>query len=68
MVFFVCEGCNETLKKAQVNAHASKCRSCHAVTCIDCSVTFYGNDFDTHITCVSEAEKYEKSLYKGKKG
>lgn len=67
MVFFVCEGCNETLKKAQVAGHATKCRSCHAVTCIDCSVTFYGDDYDMHVTCVSEAEKYEKSLYKGKK-
>ena len=67
MVFFVCEGCNETLKKGQVDGHAKKCRSCNAVTCIDCSVTFYGNDYDMHISCVSEAEKYEKSLYKGKK-
>jgi cell growth-regulating nucleolar protein len=31
-------------------------------------VTFYGNDYAQHITCVSEAEKYEKSLYKPKVG
>uniref|UniRef100_A0A7S3HA97 Zinc finger C2H2 LYAR-type domain-containing protein n=1 Tax=Spumella elongata TaxID=89044 RepID=A0A7S3HA97_9STRA len=66
MVFFVCEGCNETVKKNQVDKHASRCRSCHAVTCVDCSVTFYGNDYAEHITCVSEAEKYEKTLYKAK--
>eukprot|EP01040_Poterioochromonas_malhamensis_P001248 gene1248-1323_t len=66
MVFFVCEGCNETLKKNQVDKHAYSCRSCHAVTCVDCSVTFYGNDYAAHITCISEAEKYEGSLYKPK--
>jgi cell growth-regulating nucleolar protein len=66
MVFFVCEGCNESLKKNQVDKHASRCRSCHAVTCVDCSVTFYGNDYAAHLVCVSEAEKYEKTLYKAK--
>lgn len=54
------------MKKNQVDKHASRCRSCHAVTCVDCSVTFYGNDYAEHITCVSEAEKYEKTLYKAK--
>lgn len=65
MVFFVCEGCNETMKKNQVDKHAARCKSCHAVTCVDCSVSFYGNDYVAHTTCVSEAEKYEKTLYKG---
>jgi cell growth-regulating nucleolar protein len=36
------------------------------VTCVDCSVTFFENDYAAHIVCVSEAEKYEKSLYKAK--
>ena len=66
MVFFVCEGCNESLKKNQVDKHAAKCRSCHAVTCVDCSVTFYGNDYAAHMVCVSEAEKYEKTAFKPK--
>ena len=66
MVFFVCEGCNESMKKNQVDKHASRCRTCHAVTCVDCSVTFYGNDYASHLVCVSEAEKYEKTLYKAK--
>ena len=64
MVFFNCEACNETLKKNQVEKHFFKCRTSR-VTCIDCSVTFYGNDFAAHTSCISEAEKYEKSLYKG---
>lgn len=38
------------------------------MTCVDCSVTFYGDDYAQHITCVSEAEKYEKTLYKPKQG
>jgi len=67
MPVFVCEGCNETLKKAQVQKHALRCRQCHAVTCVDCSHTFYGDDFEAHTTCISEAEKYEGSLYKAKK-
>ena len=63
MVFFVCEGCNETLKKNQVDKHVGKCRNCYAVTCVDCSVTFYENDYAAHMTCVSEAEKHQGTLY-----
>eukprot|EP01039_Chlorochromonas_danica_P001584 gene1582-1730_t len=66
MVYFVCEGCNETLKKNQVDKHAYSCKSCHAVTCVDCQVSFYGDDYAAHVTCISEAEKYEKSLFKPK--
>ncbi len=66
MVFFVCNGCNESLKKNQVDRHASRCRDCWAVTCVDCSVTFPGNEYASHTSCVSEAQKYEGSLYKGK--
>eukprot|EP00981_Chlorochromonas_danica_P004563 scaffold912_cov187-Ochromonas_danica.AAC.41 len=68
MVYFVCEGCNETLKKNQVDKHAYSCKSCHAVTCVDCQVSFYGDDYAAHVTCISEAEKYEKSLFKPKAG
>jgi hypothetical protein len=66
MVFFVCEHCNETVKKNQVDKHVLKCRNCYAVTCVDCSQSFYGNDYITHTVCVTEAEKYEKTLYKPK--
>lgn len=67
MVFFVCEGCNETLKKNKVDAHAGRCRNCWAVSCVDCSVVFEGNDYAAHTSCISEAEKYEKSLFQGDK-
>lgn len=67
MVFFVCEGCNETVKKNQVEKHVAKCRNCYAVSCVDCQNTFYGDDYAAHTSCISEAEKYEKSLFKGPK-
>jgi cell growth-regulating nucleolar protein len=66
MVFFVCEGCNETLKKNKVDAHAARCRNCWAVSCVDCSVVFEGNDYAAHTSCISEAQKYEGSLYREK--
>ena len=66
MVFFVCETCNETLKKNQVEKHSFRCRNCAGVTCVDCSQTFSIDDYAKHTSCISEAEKYEKTLYKGK--
>lgn len=42
------------------------CRNA-AFTCLDCSKTFYGQEYNTHNQCISEAEKYEKSLYNPKK-
>ena len=67
MVFFVCESCNETLKRAHVDKHWYKCHFT-AVTCVDCNVTFSGEDYLAHTTCISEAEKYEGALYRGPKG
>jgi len=66
MVFFCCEGCNETLKKKQIERHFSLRKNCRSVSCVDCSQVFYGNEYDQHNICISEAEKYEKSLYKKK--
>jgi cell growth-regulating nucleolar protein len=57
MVFFVCEGCNESLKKNQVDKHAGRCRSCWAVTCVDCNVTFPEDTYRAHTSCVSEAQR-----------
>lgn len=67
MVFFVCDGCNETLKKNQVDKHAGRCRQCYSVTCVDCNQTFPGNEYVHHVSCITEAEKYQKSLFQGKK-
>lgn len=68
MVFFSCEGCNETLKKAQVENHLRRALcSRYPVSCVDCSQVFPGSLYQAHTSCISEAEKYEKSLYKGPK-
>lgn len=66
MVSFSCEVCNDTILKKKLQQHQRSCRGAY-FTCIDCSTTFYGNDHQKHTSCISEAEKYEKSLYKGKK-
>lgn len=65
MVFFICDGCGESMKKAKVDAHAAKCRQCFSVSCVDCSQSFPGDDYRTHTTCISEAERYEKSIFRG---
>ncbi len=38
------------------------------MTCIDCGTSFYDRSFKQHTQCISEAEKYQGALYKGKKG
>jgi len=55
MVTFVCEVCNETLKKSAVINHS--CRA--GVTCVDCSKTFDRSSYGLHTSCVTEAEKYK---------
>ena len=55
MVTFVCEDCNETLKKSAVVSHS--CRA--GVTCVDCSKTFDRSSYGLHTSCVTEAEKYK---------
>nr|AAH58310.1 Zgc:65749 [Danio rerio] len=58
MVFFTCDGCGESLKKAQVEKHLLKCRSCHVLSCIDCGADFRGDDYKSHNRCISEDQKY----------
>jgi len=61
MVWFDCE-CGESLKKPSVAKHLLHKR-CGSVTCVDCNTTFYGNEFESHIKCISEAQKYMGKLY-----
>jgi cell growth-regulating nucleolar protein len=67
MPSFVCDACQETLKKAKLESHAARCTNA-VFSCIDCSTTFSGNSYKQHTSCISEAEKYQKHLYKPKKG
>mmetsp|Transcript_2949 Transcript_2949/g.3487 ORF Transcript_2949/g.3487 Transcript_2949/m.3487 type:complete len:152 (+) Transcript_2949:829-1284(+) len=66
MVSFSCEVCNDTVLKKKLDQHKQRCGGAY-YTCIDCSVTFNGTEYRQHTSCISEAEKYEKGLYKGKK-
>lgn len=63
MPVFVCEACNETLKRAKVQAHAASCRGCWVLSCMDCNKKFEGDDYWDHTTCVTEAERYQGHLY-----
>jgi hypothetical protein len=46
MVFFVCEGCNETVKKNQVEKHVFKCKNCYAGLCLKYFSLVYLNCID----------------------
>ncbi|XP_077051825.1 cell growth-regulating nucleolar protein [Siphateles boraxobius] len=58
MVFFTCDACGESLKKAQVEKHLLKCHSCRVLSCIDCGNDFRGDDYKNHNKCISEDQKY----------
>ncbi|KAJ8397825.1 hypothetical protein AAFF_G00435140 [Aldrovandia affinis] len=58
MVFFTCNACGESLKKAQVEKHVNICRGCEILSCIDCGKDFWGDDYKNHIKCISENQKY----------
>ncbi|KAM8915974.1 cell growth-regulating nucleolar protein [Spinachia spinachia] len=58
MVFFTCNGCGESLKKAQVDKHVAMCRGCQVLSCIDCGKDFCGDDYKNHTRCISENQKY----------
>ncbi|KAK6453623.1 LYAR-type C2HC zinc finger-domain-containing protein [Scheffersomyces xylosifermentans] len=66
MVSFSCEVCNDTVIKKKLDQHSQRCYGAY-FTCIDCSTTFQGTSYRAHTSCISEAEKYEKALYKGPK-
>ena len=58
--------CGDVVKKPKLDQHRSRCGS--GFDCIDCSTTFNTPaEYKGHTQCISEAEKYQKSLYKGPK-
>ncbi|KAI8813643.1 LYAR-type C2HC zinc finger-domain-containing protein [Cladochytrium replicatum] len=63
MVSFVCDACQTTLKKQKLDQHASRCQYAQ-FSCVDCMKTFNGIEYRAHTSCISEAEKYQKALYK----
>ncbi|KAL2077514.1 hypothetical protein ACEWY4_027018 [Coilia grayii] len=66
MVFFTCNACGESLKKAQVDKHVLKCRRCEVLSCIDCGKDFWGDDYKDHNKCISEDQKYGGKGYEAK--
>lgn len=66
MVFFTCNGCGESLKKAQVDKHVNICRGCQVLSCIDCGKDFWGDDYKNHNKCISEDQKYGGKGYEAK--
>ncbi|XP_037535167.1 cell growth-regulating nucleolar protein [Nematolebias whitei] len=66
MVFFTCNACGESLKKAQVEKHVNMCRGCQVLSCIDCGKDFWGDDYKNHIKCISEDQKYGGKGYEAK--
>lgn len=66
MVSFVCDTCQETLKKAKLEPHTQRCRQA-VFSCIDCSVTFQGTAWKAHTSCITEVQKYQKTSFQQKK-
>lgn len=66
MVTFICDLCQATLKKNKVDQHCQRCRAA-SVSCVDCGVAFFGDDFQQHTSCISEAQKVMGHLYRGPK-
>ncbi|KAE8146221.1 hypothetical protein BDV25DRAFT_54485 [Aspergillus avenaceus] len=65
MVSFSCEACGDILTKKKLDPHRNQCRGA-SFTCIDCMVHFQGVSYRSHTSCMTEAQKYEGSLYKPK--
>ncbi|CAN2388565.1 erythrocyte development [Pristimantis euphronides] len=66
MVFFTCNACGESLKKGQAEKHLTICRKSQCLSCIDCGKDFWGDDYKTHQSCVTEDEKYGGKAFEAK--
>ncbi|CAK1367649.1 UPF0743 protein [Cercospora beticola] len=64
MVSFSCEGCGDVLTKKKLSGHYNQCWA--PVTCLDCMTTFPNGAFQSHTSCMSEAQKYQGHLYREK--
>ncbi|KAL7753392.1 hypothetical protein RI367_001167 [Sorochytrium milnesiophthora] len=66
MVSFICDHCQETVKKPKADNHVQRCYP-PSLSCVDCSQSFTGSQYRSHFSCISEAEKYQKSAYNAPK-
>lgn len=65
MPVFICENCNETLRRNKVATHNCGA-NCWYMSCMDCNKRFGWDNYLTHTQCVSEAERYQGALYVAK--
>ncbi|XP_067412495.1 cell growth-regulating nucleolar protein isoform X2 [Emydura macquarii macquarii] len=66
MVVFTCSACGESVKKGQVEKHVNICRNCQCLSCMDCGKDFWGDDYKSHVKCISEDQKYGGKGYEVK--
>jgi cell growth-regulating nucleolar protein len=58
--------CGDVVKKPKLDQHRMKCHS--GFDCLDCQTTFNtASEYKGHTSCITEAQKYEKGLFKGPK-
>ena len=50
MVFFVCEGCNESLKKNQVDKHVTQCANCYVSAAVPDAMIASFTDYGAGLT------------------
>lgn len=67
MPSFVCDYCQETLKKAKLDQHAQRCRQA-VFSCIDCHTNFKGTEYKAHFSCITEVQKYHNKQTVEKSG
>lgn len=65
MVAFTCNTCGESVKKNKVEKHLMQC-SVSSLSCMDCGQNFYGESYNGHTKCITEAEKYQGKLFQAK--
>lgn len=65
MVTFICDACQQSVKKPKVEEHAKRCYSCSVFSCVDCGTDFSTTTVKNHSSCMSEAEKYHGKFASG---
>ena len=66
MVYFVCNKCQETIRKHKVDEHTNRCHP-SSYSCVDCGKDFSVSAARAHNTCITEEEKYQGKLYNAEK-
>eukprot|EP00834_Sanchytrium_tribonematis_P003570 NODE_141_length_15967_cov_0.946118.p12 type:complete len:107 gc:universal NODE_141_length_15967_cov_0.946118:12106-12426(+) len=58
---FVCDTCQDTIKKGKVKTHVYNCNM-YTISCVDCGKTFTIKTYNLHNQCMTETEKYAGAL------